>query len=401
MADEDDDEPRLKVDRLARAMQAARNRHGGTRRLPPLLLDTPVEPEKAPSEEARPPPPDTARALPGARPERPARPEDAGAPGSRNLPLAPPPTEPAAPPAAPEPPRLVLDTPASPPPLTAEAVPAAPGPIRVPVPSALEPRLVAATTPPTQARRVERPYPAPRGPTLVALSALSTSRGPMPQLNAVDIDVPTGAVTALIGPDGGGRSAVLRAIIGLDQLTAGRIRLGGDTISEWPVQRRAAAGIGYVPADGALFPGLTVAQHLSLGDRRARAAAGRIDWIASAFPALRQRWRSRVETLPRDQRRVVALARALVAQRRLYLLDSPSAGLDEAAISALAQLLRDLTAQGAAVLLAEAHLGLAAAIGDRAAALSAGRCLWTGEMSALLADPDQFVRLAGETLETP
>lgn len=278
----------------------------------------------------------------------------------------------------------------------APAVPGQPASRRLSAPArplALGPDLASGRRAP--AGSVPRPDETARGlPPFLAVRGLSAAIGGRPVLDSVDLAVAPGGVTALLGRDGAGKSTLLRAVMGLAPITGGEIRLGGVSVGGRAPDRIARAGVGYVPREGGVFGGLTVAENLRLGARAGPVPQDRLDWLFRVFPALLPLWRQRADDLGPGERQMLAVARVLVDRRRLYLFDEPARGLDDGAADRLASALRDLKLQGATVLLADAALALAAPLAAHGVLLEGGSVVWSGALADLAADPDLLSRLA-------
>ena len=360
-----DDQPRLKVDRLARAIDAARTR--------------PADP---PARTAEPAPVATAlrvRVVPLAGP-------DAPAPALAGQALAG--AEPAAP-AAVAPSPLILTS-------ELRARRAGPAPVEMPPPPAPKvspaPVVLRPSHPKPQPDRPAGPAPRPRfGTALLSVEGASTETAPV--LSRIALDVPTGAVTVLAGVPSAGSGALLRAIMGLGRLSAGRVRLDGQDITLWRPDRIARAGVGYLPAGGGLFPVLSVAENLRLGSLTATLPRDRLDTLFRLFPALKPVWTRPAGTLDPAAAQALALARLMAERRRLYLVEAAIPAGDPPA--ALTAALLELKLQGATILLATDNLPLAAELGDLCVALAAGQVVWTGPMAVWAEDADLRTRCAG------
>jgi len=149
-----------------------------------------------------------------------------------------------------------------------------------------------------------------------------------------------------------------------------------------------------------IFTDLTVAENMILAAAGGGLDAKRMEWIFGAFPALRTFWTSEAGNLSGGQKQMLAIARAMAEERRLYLIDEPTKGLAPAIVSTMAGALRDLKKQGASILLVEQNFAVAKALGDTAAVMDDGRVIWTGEMAELANDADLQERLMGLSMET-
>lgn len=241
---------------------------------------------------------------------------------------------------------------------------------------------------PPPARVVNVP-PNPRpafGPALLSVEGLVTDGSDGPALRQLSFEVPLGEVTAVLGPGGGGQTTVLRVIMGLCRARAGRLFLGGQDITGWPPMRVARQGVGYVPAEAGLFMDLTVAENIALGVIEGRPARDRLDWILTRFPALQEIWTVRARRLTGAQGQMLVLARAMVDQRRIYLIDTPTDGYAAPVAAALSGALRDLKDQGATLLIATGDRALAGTLAENAVVLDGGRAVWKGRIADLPSD---------------
>ena len=241
---------------------------------------------------------------------------------------------------------------------------------------------------------------------LLELTAVQTHIGAYHILHGVDLVVPEGQVTMLLGRNGAGKSTTLRTVMGLWQASAGAIRFGGEAIGGPGGQRTtpeiAQLGIAYVPESMGIFSDLTVKDNLLLAARRARRAdeidSQRLEWIFGFFPALRKFWLYPAGKLSGGQKQMLAVARAIVEPRRLLLIDEPSKGLAPAIVNNLIACLRELKAQRTTLLLVEQNFAMARALGDSVAVMDNGRVVHSGAMAELAADEALQQRLLGLSL---
>lgn len=237
------------------------------------------------------------------------------------------------------------------------------------------------------------------GPSLLSLSGIRTDIGSYHILDGVDLEVPSGGVTMLLGRNGVGKTTTLRTIMGLSKPRSGRIMFAGQNIAGRPTSLIARSGIGYVPEDMGVFGRLTVAENMALGAVSGRIPKDRLAWIFRTFPPLKTFWRSQAGTLSGGQKQMLSIARAIVEKRRLYLIDEPTKGLAPAIVATLAGALRDLKLQGATILMVEQNFAMAKALGDTCVVMEGGRCTWRGLMEDLAEDADLQGKLLG--LATP
>ncbi len=234
---------------------------------------------------------------------------------------------------------------------------------------------------------------------ILELRGLHTDIAQYHILQGVDLVVPRGQVTMLLGRNGVGKTTTLRSIIGHWRAKSGAILLDGQDITGWPVPQRARAGMGYVPEDMGIFTDLTVEENMILAAASGPLDRERLDWIFRAFPPLRTFWASEAGNLSGGQKQMLSIARAMVEDRRLYLIDEPTKGLAPAIVATMAGALRDLKRQGASILLVEQNFSVAKALGDRAAVMDEGRIIWAGGMAELAADSALQERLMGLSME--
>jgi branched-chain amino acid transport system ATP-binding protein len=237
---------------------------------------------------------------------------------------------------------------------------------------------------------------------LLQLDAVHTHIGAYHILHGVDLEVPEGQVTMLLGRNGAGKTTTLRTLMGLWQPSQGSIRFDGKPM---PVATPdiAQLGIAYVPESMGIFSDLSVAENLLLAARSARREAdldaARLQTLFAHFPALKTFWRHPAGKLSGGQKQMVAIARALIEPRRLLLIDEPSKGLAPAIVQNLVEALRAVVkAAGTTVLLVEQNFSVARQLGDRVAVMDDGRVVHAGAMADLVADEELQTRLLGLSL---
>jgi branched-chain amino acid transport system ATP-binding protein len=237
---------------------------------------------------------------------------------------------------------------------------------------------------------------------LLELSGVHTHIGAYHILHGVDLIVPEGEVTVLLGRNGAGKTTTLRTIMGLWRASRGTVRFRGEAIERRLTPDIAAAGIAYVPESMAIFADLTVRENLLLAARGAKRLADidtqRLDWIFGLFPALKKFWLYPAGKLSGGQKQMLAIARAIVEPRRLLLIDEPSKGLAPSIINNLVACLRELKRQRTTILLVEQNFNMARALGDGVAVMDDGRVVHRGAMAELAADEALQQRLLGLSL---
>jgi branched-chain amino acid transport system ATP-binding protein len=233
---------------------------------------------------------------------------------------------------------------------------------------------------------------------LLKLEAVHTSIGRYHILHGVDLTVPEGGVTVLLGRNGAGKTTTLRTIMGLWRAASGRIRFAGQDIAATPTPDIARLGIAYVPEDMGIFGGLTVGENMRLATTGARLAPDRRDAILALFPILAEKWQQAAGTLSGGQKQMLAIARAIAEPRRLIVIDEPTKGLAPGIIRQVTEALAALAQQGATILLVEQNFHMASRLGDTVAVMDDGRIVHAGSMAALAADEALQTRLLGLAL---
>ncbi|MBN8890620.1 MAG: ABC transporter ATP-binding protein [Rhodospirillales bacterium 70-18] len=223
---------------------------------------------------------------------------------------------------------------------------------------------------------------------MLAVEELHSFYGRAHILQGVSFAVAPGAVLVLLGRNGAGKSTTMKSLIGLVRPARGRIRLAGADIAGWEPHRIARAGLGYVPEERRIFTELTVLENLEVGRQPAR--DGRPAWTPEAlfalFPNLAELRHRPGGRMSGGEQQMLTIARTLMGNPRLLLLDEPSEGLAPVILEQMAHAILALKAQGVTVLLAEQNLHFAARVADAATVIETGRIVWAGSMAALQAD---------------
>jgi branched-chain amino acid transport system ATP-binding protein len=218
---------------------------------------------------------------------------------------------------------------------------------------------------------------------------LQSAYGRILALKGVSLRVETGEITALVGGNGAGKTTLLRCLSGVQPVSAGRIRFGGEDITGWTAHRRVAAGIAQSPEGRQVFGPLSVEDNLRLGAfRRGREGteAG-LERVFAMFPILREKRALQAAGLSGGQQQMLAIGRALMSGPRLLLLDEPSMGLAPVLVDQILDAVVALKRDGVTVLLVEQNASAALAIADRGYVLETGRIARSGTGEALLHDP--------------
>jgi branched-chain amino acid transport system ATP-binding protein len=210
-------------------------------------------------------------------------------------------------------------------------------------------------------------------------------------LQGVSFSAVAGRVTALLGRNGVGKTTTLRALLGLVPRSAGTVKVAGDDVTRLTTHAIVRRGIGYVPEDRDVFAGLTVEENLRLAERGGN---GRYDLVYDLFPELRERGAQRAGTLSGGQQQMVAIARALLNDNSLLLVDEPTKGLAPFLVSDVAAAL-ERASELATVLLVEQNLGVVQRVAEDVVVLDGGRVVHAGAATELFADPERVRRLLG------
>jgi branched-chain amino acid transport system ATP-binding protein len=230
-------------------------------------------------------------------------------------------------------------------------------------------------------------------PDLLALDAVSAGYADIVVLEGVSLTVAEREPVALLGRNGVGKSTLLATIMGLTDLGTGAVIFAGRDLRSVEIHERPALGIGYVPQEREIFPSLTVDENLAVAMRPGEWTGER---VFDLFPRLAERRRNYGDQLPGGEQQMLAIARALVGNPRLLLLDEPFEGLAPVLVDLVAAALRRLREESRiAMLLVVQHVHLALGLTDRAVVLDKGQVVWEGLSAALAADSDRLAVLNG------
>jgi branched-chain amino acid transport system ATP-binding protein len=209
--------------------------------------------------------------------------------------------------------------------------------------------------------------------TSLRLEGLSHSYGALRALRDVTIDVPAGTVCAILGPNGAGKSTLAAAVAGVVKASSGAVLLAGEDVTALPRHGRARRGLAFVPEGGALFPGLTVAENLLVGDRDASRQERKetLEQAAAVFPFLAKRWNERAGMLSGGEQQMVSLSRVLVHSSAVVIIDELSHGLAPAILDQLFSVLATFRGDMTLVLI-EQYVKRAHELADQVVVLSYG-----------------------------
>ena len=237
---------------------------------------------------------------------------------------------------------------------------------------------------------------------LLELQGVHTHIGAYHILHGVDLAVPKGQLTMLLGRNGAGKTTTLRTIMGLWHASQGRVRFGDKDITAMHTPQIAELGIAYVPENMGIFSDLTVKENMLLAARGAKNAAQiddtRLKWIFRLFPAVEKFWNHPAGKLSGGQKQMLAVSRAIVEPRELLLIDEPSKGLAPVMINNMIDAFGELKRSGVTILLVEQNINFAQRLGDNVAVMDNGRVVHSGSMAAFSADAQLQQSLLGLAL---
>jgi branched-chain amino acid transport system ATP-binding protein len=223
---------------------------------------------------------------------------------------------------------------------------------------------------------------------MLRLEGVSAGYRGLRALQSVSLEIPRGAIVAVVGANGAGKSTLLKAIAGLVPVD-GSITFDGTRLDRLPAWRVARLGVALVPEGRRLFPRLAVSDNLRLGAYARRGETNRfapLDLVFDLFPRLRERLTQRAETLSGGEQQMLAIGRALMTQPRLLMLDEPSQGLMPRLVDDILAAVTRIRALGVTVLLVEQRLAEALSIADHAHVLQTGRVVLSGPAQQIAAD---------------
>ena len=223
-------------------------------------------------------------------------------------------------------------------------------------------------------------------PAMLDVDRLDSRYGRIPALAGVSLRVAPGELVALVGANGAGKTTLLRAISGVQPTSGGVIRFEGQDLARLSARRRVQIGIVQVPEGRQVFGPLSVEDNQLLG-AFARGSSDGLAEVLAMFPALERKRGETAGTLSGGQQQMLAIARALMAQPRLLLLDEPSMGLAPRLVAEIFAQIATLKAQGTTILLVDQNARAALAIADRGYVMEAGRVVLCGPAAELLHDP--------------
>ena len=235
--------------------------------------------------------------------------------------------------------------------------------------------------------------------TILKISDLKVAYGGIHAVKGIDLDIHEGELITLIGANGAGKTTTMKAITGLQGWIGGDVQYLGKSIKGVPSHALLKQGLAMVPEGRGVFSRMTITENLQMGAYTRNDTAGIADDIErmfGIFPRLKERATQLAGTMSGGEQQMLAMARALMSQPRLLLLDEPSMGLSPIMVAKIFEVVRDISAQGVTVLLVEQNARLALQAADRAYVMDSGLITMSGEAKQMLDDPKVREAYLGE-----
>jgi branched-chain amino acid transport system ATP-binding protein len=232
---------------------------------------------------------------------------------------------------------------------------------------------------------------------LLEVDEIHTFYGDSHILQGVSFGIEAGRVVGLLGRNGVGKTTTLQSILGLPAPRSGGIRLRGEEIAGWPTYAIVRAGVGWVPQGHRIFPTLTTAENLALAAVHARPGPWTVPRIFELFPRLDERRNARGGTLSGGEQQMLAIARALVQNPELILMDEPTEGLSPKIVEEVGHVIGRLNQEGCAIFLVEQNLAFALRVTSSILVMNKGRIVFAGDPKQLSADDELCRQYVGVT----
>ena len=230
-------------------------------------------------------------------------------------------------------------------------------------------------------------------PSILRAENLQTFYGKSHILHGVSLEIAEGEIVTLLGRNGAGKTTTLRSLTGLTPARQGRVEIFGQETTRWRAYHVARLGVGYVPEGRRIFPNLTVLENLAVPVKRP--GPWTVPRIFELFPNLRERRESWARQLSGGEQEMLAIARALLVNPKLLLLDEPSQGLAPLLVRDVFHVVRSMRAEGISILLVEQNARFGLEVADRVYVLNDGKVVHTGQAQDLARDQTRVRALAG------
>jgi len=224
------------------------------------------------------------------------------------------------------------------------------------------------------------------------LIGVSAGYGDTVVLEDINFALKSGENVSVIGRNGVGKTTLLATVMGHTRLHKGDVRLAGSSIARLPIYQRALAGLGYVPQEREIFPSLSVRENLEIGARQGHWTQAR---VFELFPRLQERLGNMGNQLSGGEQQMLSIARALLTNPAVLLMDEPTEGLAPVLVETLTAVLLKLRDSGLSIVLVEQNSRVALGFSERTVVMDKGRIVYDGASAALRDDPEQLARLVG------
>ncbi len=234
---------------------------------------------------------------------------------------------------------------------------------------------------------------------ILKLARVHTNIAQYQILRGIDLEVPEGDVTMLMGRNGAGKTTTVRTIMGLWRASQGTIEFDTHDITSSPTPAISRLGIAYIPENMGIFTQLTVYENILLGSQRNLIDEERLEWIFERFPAMKNSINLPAGNLSGGQKQMLCVARALIEPRRLILIDEPSKGLAPSMVNELIELFLELKEKKTSILLVEQNFHLAKSVGTHLVIIDDGQSVYKSSMEELVGNQELQNRYLGLNIE--